>query len=285
MATYTPGGDAAAWIQNVYSKKIHVNAYQKQKIAPNWNDLNEESQDGKPGSSFTWFTHQNLARVAFATTDTGDSLTFQSNTETSVTGSASAYIIPVQISQLTLNRMMLNPKNTLRESIELSLAEQVDVICGQKYSSIATNSVGGAGQDITKALILVAQGKLSATAGHYFDQGVTECFLEYHHSQHNAVFNIPDITAAYARGDKANPNVTGIIVEALGSKFVQSGNIYRNGGITYNCLHIRLSHGIGYNQRMSVDLQKYLYAHRLLGIVDFMAMEQKDEYACLVQTQ
>ena len=153
MAEYRPGTEAAAWIQTIYSRKIHINAYNRRKIAKNFLSLNDESQEGKPGQTFQWFTHANLTRTALTSTSSLTGLPYIANTEVAISGSAQALIVPVQVNQLTLNRMMIDPRETLKASIEQSLAEGMDAAAAQTASTMVANPLGSSGTVIDKSLL------------------------------------------------------------------------------------------------------------------------------------
>lgn len=284
MAEYRPGTEALAWIQTQYSKKIHVNAYNKMRVGKNFKDLNEESQGGKPGQTFNWFTHANLSRTSLTSTSSLVGLTFQANNEVAISGTASALIIPVQVNQLTINRMMMDPRNTLRDSMERSLAEGVDNACTLLAASLGTSVVGSNLDNITKSLASQAGGKLATNAKEYWAPGEAQAWFYYAPSQYQFVQNTLDWTAAQYRGDAENPNVSGVVNKANGLTMVMSPTVYSSGGVAYNFIQTEFSHGLGYNQRITVKVQDFDAAYKLIGLTDFMAMELKDEYAVLVQT-
>lgn len=283
MAEYRPGTEAAAWIQQVYSKDIHILAYAAEVIGKNFRDLNKESQDGKPGSTFNWFTHANFARTAITNSSSLTGLSYIANTEVAQQGTASALLIPTQVNQLTLNRMMLDPRDTFRKSIEYSLGEGVDTICAQLAQLLGTNVVGSALDHTTKSLIGQAQGKLANTAKMYWKPG-DQAYFYYHPNEHQYVMNAQDWTSAYVRGDNANPNVKGVVRNAAGMDFLLSPVVLNTGGLLYNFIQTEYSHGLGYNQEMTVKLQEFDAVYKLIGIVDFLAMELVDAYAALVNT-
>lgn len=285
MAEYHPGSEALAWVQTIYSKKIHVNAYNRKIVTQHFKDLNEESQSGKPGQTFQWFTHANLARTSVTSTTNLQGIPYVANTEVAISGSASALLVAVQVDLTTIWRMVLDPRDTLKESIELSLAEGMDAAGAQLAASMVANSVGSNASTLDKSLLSQARSKLSIGAKRYYIPGTTPAWFFYHPNQDIYAQNVVDWTASYARGDAEKPNVDGVINRASGFDWIMTPLVYSAGGIMYNFVATEYSHGFGYNQRTKLLVQEFDAVIKLIGIADFMVMILKDPYGCVIQTQ
>lgn len=280
-SAYTSATYAANWIEQVWRSSIHITAYNKQKIVKNWTDLNEGVP--KMSGTFNYRKHANLSRATIATnTDGTTDLSFVRNTEAVVSKNPVTFAIPVSVTDELLAKMILDPRDTLRNSIELSLAEGVDAQGAAVYSDIVTNSTGGAGTNISKSVVLDGIRKMATSAKMYFNPGETPGYLVVHPAQIDDILSIPEVTQANIRGDSADPNVQGWVWKAYGLNVDQSANISTAGGQANNLMFIPQAFGIGYNQKIQVKLQDYLLAHRIIGWTQFIAATLNEQYAVLV---
>lgn len=107
----------------------------------------------------------------------------------------------------------------------------------------------GLPSNFDQSLLLAAKGLLVTNAKEFvdFNSGTPNINLCYHPSQMQYVDAIPGITQAYARGDKQNPTVKGVVHDAWGLSLAETGNIYTAAGVAYNMLFTRQAGVAGYN--------------------------------------
>lgn len=167
-----------------------------------------------------------------------------------------------------------------RKQLLASLNTYIDEIAGELASGASAQK--GAPSNFDKSLLLDAQGTLATNAKEFIKlaQG-TPMFLCYHPSQVKHVNAISEITAAYARGDSANPNVKGVVIDAWGMSMAESGNIEQDQGVTYNMLHAKQGYVLAYNVKPKLkEPQDYEFAVRLPAFCEFGVAEVFDE-ACV----
>ena len=154
MAALTNGvystGDAAVWIREVWEPEIGIAAYEEMRIGNNFKRI--QAPEGK----VHYRKHANLQRYSFGGpgTDQGVGATLNSsgNVEVEVTGLPQTSYIYVRTNLNTIARMIQDPTDIFRQSVEMSLAEGVDVACGAKITDL-TQIVGSAADNITEALL------------------------------------------------------------------------------------------------------------------------------------
>src|SRR5262249_35575544 len=128
----------------------------------------------------------------------------------------------VSVNYNQLARMIVDPADTLRTSIELAIAQKIDQDSAALFTALTTNISGTYGVAVDKSGVLEARSKVKYGAKEYGDAQINFC---YHHLQDDAVMSIGDFVQAYVRGDATNPAVGGKIVESFGIRFQSTGNI------------------------------------------------------------
>src|SRR5262245_13100251 len=134
---YTPT-QAANWTQEVWTPEINIAPYEEMRVEPTFKRL------GKVGERVHVRKHANLARIqpADGTALIGSTVTFSGTTEAEVTGTPVTIYIVTVTNQNTIARMIQDPRDTFRRSIDMSIAEGVDVQCATKIDDLV-NNVGG----------------------------------------------------------------------------------------------------------------------------------------------
>lgn len=273
MATYLAGTTGAKWVDQVWNEEIDVLCYEEQVFA------NKIQVKGRTGSQMHFPKSDNLSRASLGDSTAGNNLTFVANTETEATLTPATTVVPVEVNLPLIARMAGDPSDMLKKSIEMSLAEGVDVNCLTLVSALTTNVVGNNTDNLTKGLILDADQKLSATAKQYYKAGSGGGICIVGVTQKDDILDISDITNAQIRGDSANPVVSGWVAKAFGISFYESGNVQISASTLYNVLFIPRAFAIAYNEKPSVKMEEYQLVKRIIGWVDFGYTTVRDQYA------
>jgi hypothetical protein len=280
MATYTPGLEAAAWIKEVWEPGIAVAAYEEMKIAPHFRKL--EAMSGQIHIR----KHANLSRSTLGSTTAGSAISVTENTEVEVTKTPQTVYVYTAVSDVTIARMMFDPSDTLRGSIESSIAEGVDVECAKLFTDMTTSVVGNNGVDVTEATFRQGVQKLATNAKQYYKVGQDEPSFIVHANQIDDIMGEPRFTEYQMRGDGSSPLVKGWTLRAHGAAFYETGNIQVTSSTMRNGLLIDdLTMGIGYNQTPTVKMESYLLEKRIIGWVDFAAVTIWEEYGVRYDTK
>jgi len=282
MATYVPATQAANWIEQHWDSEIGITAYQEAVGYPKFKKFSE-----KPGKTFNFRKHANLTTTSPADTAVlggTTSLTYSANTEAVVQASPSTRYCAVEVDENILWRMVTDPMDTFRKSVDMSVTEKVDNVAMALFASLATSTVGGPAANISKSLVLEAQRKLVVAGKMYVKIGQTPMSFIVSHNQVDQLGSITDFMAANVRGDDRNPMVTGWLFTALGMKFYESGNLTSDGNGTHGCLFVEDAFGIGWNKELTVKLQEIELVQRVIAACDFAVLERFDELAVDVQT-
>lgn len=275
--TTTTTTTAAKWVDQVWAKDIDVLAYEEEVFA------NKIVDTGRTGSTFHYPKHDNLSRATLTEANAAN-LTFVANTETEATMSPATTVVPVEVTLTLIARMMNDPSDMLKSSIEQSLAEGIDVTALTLVSALTTNVVGNNVDNFTKALILDADQKLSATAKKLYTAGGGQGMCIVGVTQKDDLLDISDITNAQFRGDTVNPVVSGWVAKAFGIRFFESGNVQIASSTLWNVLFITRAFIIGFNQRPTVRMEEFQLVKRIIGWVDFAYATLRDQYACAIKT-
>jgi len=145
---------------------------------------------------------------------------------------------------------------------------------GTAINANLTTSIEGGAVVLDKALMLKCLKDLITQGKDHFKAGNRGQFVIYP-SQSDALLNIPEITSATIRGDKANPNVSGWVWDAWNCGIEESGNVYTSAGIAYNVLIIpEKTYGVAYNMKtqllppQQVEIQTRFIAVAEVGFVE-----------------
>ena len=280
MATgtgYNPGTTGAKWVAEVWAKTIDRQAYEKAVIWPKVLEMDQLK------NKLHIPKHDNLSATVVAGTSDIFEPVFQANTETEVTVSPTYINIPVSIDVRTLARMIVDPRDTVKTSIEMSMGAYIDSAVAALFPALTTNVTGSYAVDVDLPTILQARSLVKAGAKEYADPG--KYVFAYHHKQDDAVMGIGQFTQFYIRGDKQNPAVGGVVGEAYGIQFVPTGNVADSGGGFNNSVFIERAFVVSFNQRPTIKLQEHGYAYWLLGWAEYGTATLRDPYAALVKSK
>ena len=211
-------------------------------------------------------------------------MTFETDAETAVLVDPTFRYAAAAISPIVQARYMAYPKydKAVRQQFLRSLAADIDTECTGLGDNL---SVTVSDTNLSAALIRQAVGLLKNNAQREYKIGKVTAVLRIHSSQTQHLYGIPEVTNANLRGDKANPNVTGILVEVWGCDVDITGNITSSGGNRHNMLFLKEAFALGYNQEPKLaPPQDNGFATLIMASADCGAAELYDNYAVDIQT-
>lgn len=275
ITPYAPGSGAAGyrWVNEVWAKMIERAPYELGAILPNCTEY--EPLHGK----FHLPQHANLSPSARDTTNTADmtdALTFQANTETELTISPGTVDLNTSINENQARRMQMDPQDTLRVSIEKAFAQKIDQDIATLFTSAVLGATGAYGNALDLTTILNAKARLSKNAKEYAQDD--QVFFAYAHENEPAVLSSNNLIAAYIRGDNQNPAVSGRVVDAMGIRWIKTGNVRNSGGGYNNGMWIKRGIGVSFNIRPYVKTQEHGHGTWLLGLSDYGYATVRDAY-------
>ena len=145
----------------------------------------------------------------------------------------------------------------------------------------------GLPSNLDQSMLLAGKGLLVTNAKEFvnFNSGSPNINLVYHPSQMQYVDAIVGIMHAYARGDKSNPTVSGVVHDAWGLHLVETGNIYTAAGVAYNMLFTKEAGVAAYNLEVKMkDPQQFEAVTRYICEGEAGFDEQFDEAGVTFRT-
>lgn len=238
----------------------------------------------------------NVSKIAAVTTQTLSptaaayraNLIFDNQTQSNLSSTAVRIYTGIQIPRSVETQLLRYPNfiEGYKSQLVKSLIASIDVAGAQLASGFTTNILGGAGQDITEALLTSAIAKLSLSAKEYFSPGVQRGYLSVYPLQVDNILQIDKAVNAYIRGDSANPVVKGWVWDVYNMDLMDSGNVYTSGGIAYNFLHIPQALILAYNEEPNpIPEQPNGLSTTVLATAEYVVIKFFDEYNVLIQTQ
>lgn len=274
ITPYAPGSAGAGyrWVNEVWSKSIERAPYELAAILPNCTEY--EAIHGKLHIP----QHANLSPSARDTTNTADmtdALTFQANTETEQTISPGTVDLNTSINENQAKRMMVDPQDVLRVSIEKAFAQKIDQDLATLFTSAVLGATGAYGSALDLTTILNAKARLGKNTKEYGDDMI---FFAYAHENEPAVLSTNNLISAQIRGDGANPAVSGRVVDAFGIRWLKTGNVRNSGGGFNNGMWVKRGIGVGFNIKAYVKTQEHGHGTWLLGLADYGYVTVRDAY-------
>lgn len=219
--------------------------------------------------------------------DTAD-MTFEADTEAAVTLSPTFIYGAVGLSKHSQTRLLASAEyqRGVREQLTRTLSEEIDETAGELGDNLATSVIGGA-QNLDKTLLLSGMAILRENAKRYYNPSTREgtAYLCVHPRQMHHLYSIAEIANANLRGDGANPNVSGVLVEAWGLNVGISGNVVNSGGFLHNMLFLKEAFALGYNERPQLAPEQWNGLTLLLmSYAEFGVVEVWDEYGVDIRT-
>lgn len=273
MATYTTT-EADNWIAEVWEPGVQMAAYEETKIAPFFKKLKST------GSLLHIPKHGNLTSSVLAAGSAGGSITATANTETEVTAQPKTIYVYTAVNDNVIARMMFDPQDTLRQSIEMCLAERVDVECATIFTDLVSNVVGGTGENIGEATLRVLVKKLAMASKSFYKAGKTKPALILTPNEIDKILGDPVFTRYDVRGGTdLSATISGWVLRAFGADFVEAGTVQQSSSAYRNALVLPdLTFGLAFNKKATVKRQEYLLEQRLVGWLDMSAVTIWEEY-------
>lgn len=273
---YTPGAAALAWVEQVWDKEIDVEAYERSVIRRFVTDK------PKGAAQMNIRKHANLTPSALATTSDLGEPAFSANTETVFTMTPSWIDLNVSVSDMVLARMMIDPSDTLKSSIESAIAQKIDQDLATLFAAFTTNISGNYASSLDKAKVLDAKSKVHAGAKEFGDD---DLHFFYHHLQDDAVLNVDSFVNAQVRGSGEKGAVSGRVGTGFGLQFHRTGNVRNSGGGFNNAIIPKRALVIAFNQRLKVEAQRHGKANWILGGADYAVGTVRDAYCGLLKSE
>jgi hypothetical protein len=269
----------AIWLRDVWIPEIGVCAYEEPRIGSHFKRVMA------PEGKVHYRKHIGFTTASFATGVDNDGLSPQANTEQEIVGTPQTSYVYVRTTLQAIARMMNDPSDLFRKSMESALAEGVDKACGNQCTDL-TNLVGSSADNVTEALLQDAIVRAAVAMKEDFNPGVDELVFCFHPNQIDDILAISNWTHAEKRGDGENPIVKGMILRANGVKFIETGNVKMTGLNTFNnpIFVPNRTFGIGFNQEATVKMEELLMEKRLLGWVDFALLSMWADYGVNFKT-
>ena len=143
-----------------------------------------------------------------------------------------------------------------------ALDQQFDALGGNLATAVGT--IKGPG-NFDKTSLLDAINAVVTGAKDHLKIGVDNVHVKYHPTQWQHIMAVAEIANAYARGDKQNPNVKGVVMDAWGATFAETGNVKLSGGFYYNMFFVKSAFVQGWNLKPTVKpMQDFEFSRRLV---------------------
>lgn len=218
---------------------------------------------------------------------TGATLTYNSNTEAVVNATPTFIYAGVQLPLSTLTRMKndVDLQKAYKAQAVAALQTSIDVGAAGQASNAGTTT-GGATASVSKDLLTSSIGALVTSAKNKVQWGKTPLHIVIHPSQVKYTLQIQELMNANLRGDAANPNVSGVVLNGWGCTFAESGNIAVSAGnVASNMLYTDDTFAIAYNQEPEMlpiqDIEAY---YNLIAIAEYGVTTLVANYGVQMQT-
>ena len=281
--TYTPGDTGALLVNEAWQNTFEDAVYEEAKLYPVAVER-ERLYNKLHIRKLSTFSASSVASTYPSTPTTG--IAYQANTEAEVQLTPTASLVALTVSQSQLAQMDISPMANWKRSTEQAMGQSIDLAWSTNASLLTTTRGAGAGEDFTKALIASAIAALRASAKSEWDYPAGKpAYLGVHTSQVDDLLSIPEFMNANFRGDAANPNVKGLDLQALGLKFIVTGNVYVDGSnVAWNPLFLPRAIGISFNQKTTVMEQIFELQHRIIAYANYGTAVVRDEFAVALKT-
>lgn len=273
MASYTTT-EFSAWTPRVWEPGVEVASYNEAML---WRLARKLKA---VGGQVNVRKFANLPRQVLADGSRGAGLTPSANTEVAVQGSPKTIYVYTAINDNAKARIMFDPEDDFKRSIEAALGEGVDIELANLATDFVSNAVGNINADIEEATFRVLVKKLAKAAKERFKIGKTEPAFVLAADQIDKVMGDPMFTQYQLRGGDSSPLVSGWVLRAHGAAFYESGTIQQTADTFRNMLVLPgVSIAIGFNQQIKLKVQDFEMEERLIGWCDVSALTVWEEYS------
>lgn len=229
--------------EQTYGVTLHRKANWARVVTANF--VEPETMGGEYGKQVNIGIISTAADVALNAGTAADlnSLTYENDVEDSKSITPSRIYAAIALGPDARTRFIRSEqfRKVKGEQLRAALAQAVDET-GAALASSVSWTVGGAGQDLDDSLLASGIALLTKNAKEYFKPGKTKAYLCVTPMQVDDVITQSRWTNAEIRGDGASAVASGWVNDSYNITMQPSGNVYVNGGIAHNLLHVKGSH-------------------------------------------
>ncbi len=270
MAYYVPGtaGAGSELTNEVWQNTIEAAVYEEGQLFPLIKER-DRLYNKLHVRTFGQFSANSLASTADGTGVTYGVATTYDKTVTPVANYVAVGLSRSQIKQMNVD---VTQSNDFKDAMNKALAQKIDQYVHTKtIAALTTNVVGDAATTMDRALVLNLLYTIRKNARSAVQPGKSDIKFIVWPLQGPAFMSIPEFTAANLRGDSANPNVKGIVLEALGLEFIVSGNCYSDVNGVHNGMFVDNAFALSWNERPTVFSQDYELQSRIYAYANYGA--------------
>jgi hypothetical protein len=285
LGTYfVPGttGDGAELVNEAWQLGIEAAVYEDAQLFPLL------SERDRLYNKLHIRKYGNFSTSTLSSTANPASVTYGTATTSEVTVSPVAQYVATQLSRNQIKQMNvdLTQSSEFKASMNKALAQKIDqYVNTQLIQPLTTNVVGDAATTMDRALVLNLLYTIRKNAKSAVQPGKSDIKFIVWPLQGPSFMSIPEFTAANLRGDSANPNVKGIVFEAMGLEFIVSGNLDTTGGAVSNPMFVKDAFALSWNERPTVFSQEYELASRIYCYANYGASTVWDDRAGNLKTK
>ena len=214
--------------------------------------------------------------------------TYATTTTSDVPVTPVAQYVATSLSRNQIKQMNVDPTSSseFKSSMNSALAQKIDqYVNGQLIAPLTTNVVGDATTTMDRSLVLNLLYTIRKNAKSAVQPGKSNIKFIVWPLQGPSFMSIPEFTSANLRGDSANPNVKGIVFEAMGLEFIVSGNLDTSAGYASNAMFVPDAFALSWNERPTVFSQEYEFASRIYCYANYGASTVWDDRAGNLRTK
>ncbi len=217
-------------------------------------------------------TFGQFAANSLGSTADGTGVTYGVATTYDKTATPVANYVAVNLSRSQIKQMNVDvtQSNDFKDAMNKALAQKIDQYVNTTLiPNLTTNVVGDGASTMDRALVLNLLYTIRKNARSAVQPGKSDIKFIVWPLQGPAFMSIPEFTAANLRGDSANPNVKGIVFEAMGLEFIVSGNLDATGGAIHNPMFVSDAFALSWNERPTVFSQDFELASRIYAYANY----------------
>lgn len=260
-------------LRTVWDAEIGLNPHEETKIA-DWVEQPIGAQ--KFGTALKLRKIPLMSAVSYTSNSTSgprSALTYNTNTESTVTASAIAKYSAVALDRAFLNQAIddANYRNGYRKQLMAVMNEEIDKALFALAANLSTTESQA---DIDDSMVRAALGDLATNAKSKFTEGSAK-LLVVHPSELKNVWNIPAIKEYQIRGTiGAAVNAQ---MNAYGLVWRESGSVYSSGGSYYNPLLLKDAWALCWNEKPHIlDVQQDGLTENFIAYTEFGVTEWFD---------
>lgn len=265
---YVPGTAAAGTelTNEVWQKNIEAAVYEEAQLLPLIKER-DRLYNKLHVRTFGQFSAQSLGSTADGTGVTYGVATTYDKTATPVANYVAVNLSRSQIKQMNVD---VSQSNDFKDAMNKALAQKIDqTVHISTVAAVTTNVVGDAATTMDRATVLNLLYTIRKNARSAVQPGKSDIKFIVWPLQGPSFMSIPEFTAANLRGDSENPNVKGIIFNAMGLEYIVSGNCYSDANGVHNGMFVDSAFSLSWNERPTVFSQDFELASRIYAYANY----------------